>query len=558
MQKLKENKQQDGTYNIMVYDDKYDPFQMSTFIDPSKIDLVKQGELTLYRNSENKYPLLDKFPLHQKVNGVWIPVGIDLDHDNHSKVDNVSENLIPRTHQQNMQNKMRRGYINDAKRFVAYMTCDLTKLPEEEMRKMGLIDRIDQRESRIYSFEYSTEVDVCRVVGLMELTYKKYNPEFNCFDILRYRGDDFRTLFRFRTGVTSKEESLYEHLLTYKNNAWYMLRYNLEDIFKQFSIPLPDYTVDKNGYLIDPKSGAKLCPEKCNTREKRECYSSYYKTLQVKSEIPQSIVTDISNYLELPMRSKIVVDTPTKKIKLPVDTEVLYTEFYNRFVEYKKMGYTTRASLNLTKKEYQEDVKETQLQSLIDRVLDNTATIPSSSMHTSQEEERALLSFFQTFCDIEFDTDQFLAEFNQIIISKEKFGYCKKAAIVTTIDDYIRTFGLCKVTLFIKYYYNKQATLIYKDFYNDILCIENLWKNIFIYIQDFESCIFIDCDTGKKYRLSRNGLYFVDMLDNEIIDKRNRPLTLEDCINSNEFKQYSCLDTKCLHRLEGYVNRNKN
>ncbi len=40
MQKLKENKQQDGTYNIMVYDDKYDPFQMSTFIDPMRSKIV--------------------------------------------------------------------------------------------------------------------------------------------------------------------------------------------------------------------------------------------------------------------------------------------------------------------------------------------------------------------------------------------------------------------------------------------------------------------------------------------------------------------------------------
>ena len=89
--------------------------------------------------------------------------------------------------------------------------------------------------------------------------YEYLDTNYKFFDFKEYRLDNLNILDLERTGRLSHDEAIYRHILTIKDNAWYYLRYGLEDYFKENKIPVPEYDIDADGRMIG-KNGKKLCP----------------------------------------------------------------------------------------------------------------------------------------------------------------------------------------------------------------------------------------------------------------------------------------------------------
>lgn len=494
MYNIKQYKQKNDKYIICVSPYGLPAERACTFINAEKIDIFFQyaKEWKISLNSLNEYPSLGYLKLHREAFGKDLPRDILLDHTNLVKFDNVDDNLNPVTPLQNMQNKMSRRYLNDPKRFIVQLSVDVNKIPNE-MYQQGLIDRVDRKRGYIYSREFNNEADACRVAGLMERVYKKYNPDYNIFDITHYMKDDLKTLFALRRGEISQDEADFLHLSSYRYNAWYVLRYNLEDTFKMLNIPIPKYNLDENGYMVEPTSGMRLCPSKCNTREPKWNFSTYYQALSIEEVVSSDDIDKIALDLELPDRL-----STTPRESSYIDEDLLYTELYTRYSKNKEAGYSARVALYNAKSEYNNLIPSNILNKVTDKVHDSVVIVPEVSNAEKKEERKSILSFFQSFCGVCFDTDVFLAEFATVVISKEKVGYTHKAALVSSIDEYIRIFRVNKIDLFIKYYEDREKHLICRDFYQDKLNIEELWKSLTILkLTDFTYEIS-DNFTGEK------------------------------------------------------------
>ena len=87
------------------------------------------------------------------------------------------------------------------------------------------------------------------------------------YNILRdFKGHE-DILDKVRTGKITEEEAKLELLdvprkdgYTVRTNAWYYYRYNLVDFFKAHNIPVPEFTNDKDEYMVDVVTGQRLCP----------------------------------------------------------------------------------------------------------------------------------------------------------------------------------------------------------------------------------------------------------------------------------------------------------
>ena len=62
------------------------------------------------------------------------------------------------------------------------------------------------------------------------------------------------------TEVLSKGETTYHRILRYIDNAYFYLRYGLQDYFKDSHISVPQYRLDTEGFMVHPITGKKLCP----------------------------------------------------------------------------------------------------------------------------------------------------------------------------------------------------------------------------------------------------------------------------------------------------------
>lgn len=168
----------------------------------------------------------------------------DIEHINMIEYDNTDNNLNAVTRQQNGFNKLTKGYFynNRDKNFQpqivinskTYCPYSVTHREDEACIKQSYLEQVILKE--------------------------KLQDQYYMFDFFKYRRGDESILDLERTGKISEEEAIYRHIMGYSENAWYYLRYGLEQYFKDYNIPVPKYSLDTNGFMVHPITGKKLCP----------------------------------------------------------------------------------------------------------------------------------------------------------------------------------------------------------------------------------------------------------------------------------------------------------
>ena len=167
-----------------------------------------------------------------------------IDHINHIEFDNTDNNLNAVTNQQNQFNAFTKGYF--------YNNNKGTFQP-----------RIRLNSKIYYPFSVTRREDeACYLQNNIEQVWlrDKLGSDYYMFDFKKYRRGSEDLLDLERIGVLSEEEATYRHILRYADNAWYMLRYGLEDYYKQNHIPIPQYSLDTNGFMVHPITNQRLYP----------------------------------------------------------------------------------------------------------------------------------------------------------------------------------------------------------------------------------------------------------------------------------------------------------
>ena len=161
-----------------------------------------------------------------------------IDHINLLEVDNTDRNLNVITSQQNNRNKPSRGYKYDMYGFIPQIVYDYRNF---------------------YDTTYKSEVEAALATyHFRQQCFSDYNYNF-----LRDRRNDLDLVDLQYTGKISKEEATFRHVMRYaRDNAWYIYRYNLFDYFRQYNVPIPQFSLDSQGYMIHPITGQRLCPFK--------------------------------------------------------------------------------------------------------------------------------------------------------------------------------------------------------------------------------------------------------------------------------------------------------
>lgn len=176
-------------------------------------------------------------------NYVW---QAEIDHRDMIEYDNADENLEPVSKQQNNFNKFTRGYLASTYYKPASFRAKIV---------------IDGKNYCPYSV-VRREDDACTTQNYLEQVdlREKLGNQYYMFDFKKYRRGSKDILDLERTGRISEEEAIYRHILRYSDNAWYMLRYGLEQYYIENHIPIPQYSLDSNGFMVHPITGQKLCP----------------------------------------------------------------------------------------------------------------------------------------------------------------------------------------------------------------------------------------------------------------------------------------------------------
>lgn len=168
-----------------------------------------------------------------------------IDHISLCQIDNTDENLNAVTPLQNLYNKITRGYFYHKK--------------DKSFRNIAVIDK------KIYcplGYTYKPEHIACIQQNYVEQVWlrEQLGDQYYMFDFKKYRRGSEDILDLERTGQISEEEATYRHIMRYADNAWYYLRYGLEDYFKENHIPIPEYALDEQGFMVDKITRKRLCP----------------------------------------------------------------------------------------------------------------------------------------------------------------------------------------------------------------------------------------------------------------------------------------------------------
>lgn len=160
-----------------------------------------------------------------------------IDHYNGVTIDNTDRNLNVVTHTQNSRNIRCRGYkFSNVRCFTVYLKVN------------GVYEK---------SYGFKREDEAAYFRGYYERTFwTDYGYDFSAD-----RRDELDLLELELSGKISSEEATYRHVINKAaNNAWYLLRYNLFDYFREYNISEPKYSIDNIGRMVDINSGALLCP----------------------------------------------------------------------------------------------------------------------------------------------------------------------------------------------------------------------------------------------------------------------------------------------------------
>ena len=157
-----------------------------------------------------------------------------LDHCSGLKIDNIGANLEEVTSQQNQRNKQSRGYAIQGI-FIPAITLSGRTIRDKSVRR--------EDEACIKQFQYESA------------NYTDYNYNF-----FKDRRGDADIVDLERKGIISADEATFRHVMRYaKENAWYVWRFNLFDYFTEHGVPIPVYSLNKEGRMVD-EYGKILCP----------------------------------------------------------------------------------------------------------------------------------------------------------------------------------------------------------------------------------------------------------------------------------------------------------
>lgn len=185
----------------------------------------KKGQKILYFHQEYAKRVLDYYPNC-------------IDHINRLEIDNRDYNLNIVTSQQNNRNRPTIGY-----KFVK--------------NKLFLPRYTLNGNHYYFSCSFKTEPEaLITTFKLRQEIYADYNYSF-----LLDRQDDLDILNLELTGKITSDYATYLHVKRYvENNAWYIYRYNLFEYCKQNNIAIPDFSLDSQGFMINPVTKERLCP----------------------------------------------------------------------------------------------------------------------------------------------------------------------------------------------------------------------------------------------------------------------------------------------------------
>ena len=169
----------------------------------------------------------------------------EIDHISQCEFDNTDENLNAVTGSQNRYNQLTRGYALPNKYHSKFYP------------QIKLLGRVNHPMGYL-----KTEDEACKCQNYAEQVWlrRKLGSQYYMFDFKRYRRNSEDILDLERTGQITEEEAIYRHILRYADNAWYYLRYELQDYFQQYNIPVPKYSLDTDGFMVHHITGQRLCP----------------------------------------------------------------------------------------------------------------------------------------------------------------------------------------------------------------------------------------------------------------------------------------------------------
>ena len=232
-----------GTETVVLVFDPTDEFPKGknvAYISLQDLETVWsiKDHLKLEKNNTNTYVKLtnSRGRLHQIIMGTEKTQSVD--HINGVGIDNRRSNLRLATGQENMRNRFSVGF------------------------EVGSSNRSYRAEIRVnYALIYKNwvahEDEACRMQNELE---KQYFGDFAYNPLLDRRNHRDILDLEVRGKISPLEASIKIYKRIAENNAWYVVRFNLENFAKHHNLTLPEYELDEYGKMICPKTHQLLCP----------------------------------------------------------------------------------------------------------------------------------------------------------------------------------------------------------------------------------------------------------------------------------------------------------